>query len=182
MVATPALIRRTWIAAALLAAGTITALGMHGRRPDPTLVRFEPAGVMLRVPPQHVTAIEVLQPGARWRFVRTGTGAWQAAAGSSPLPADPTISLDNGLRFLHVSAPQRVLTREELAGIPMTEFGLAPPRYTVSVESSSQPFIIEFGGLNAQGLAQYARVAGGPEIVLLPRFVGQEWEAAIGAP
>ena len=38
----------------------------------------------------------------------------------------------------------------------MTEFGLAPPRYTVSVESSSQPFIIEFGGLNAQGLAQYA--------------------------
>ena len=32
-----------------------------------------------------------------------------------------------------------------------------------------------------EGLAQYARVAGGPEIVLLPRFVGQEWEAAIGA-
>jgi hypothetical protein len=64
----------------------------------------------------------------------------------------------------------------------MAEFGLAPPRYTVSVRSSGRPFTIEFGGLNAQGLAQYARVAGEAGIVLLPRYIGQQWEAATGAP
>lgn len=182
MVATPALRRVAWIAAALLAAGAIVAIAMHGQRPEPGLARFEPAGVMLGVRPEQVTGIEIVTPEGRWWFVRTDTGRWRVSVGSSPLAADPTTSLDNGLRFLHVSAPERALTRDELVGLSMVEFGLAPPRYTVSVRSTGQPFTIEFGGLNAQGLAQYARVAGDAGIVLLPRFVGQQWEAAIAAP
>ena len=180
--ATPALRSGAWIAAALLASGAIVTIAMHGQRPEPGLARFEPAGVMLGVAPERVTGVEVLKPGGRWRFVRTDTGGWRATADSSPLAADPTASLDNGLRFLHVSAPERVLRGDELAGLSMVEFGLAPPRYTVSVRSAGPPFTIEFGGLNAQGLAQYARVAGNAGIVLLPRFVGQQWEAVIGAP
>jgi len=45
-----------------------------------------------------------------------------------------------------------------------------------------ETFTIEFGGLNAQGLAQYARVTGRDAIVLLPRFVGEPWQALAGAP
>jgi hypothetical protein len=182
VVATPTLRRGAWIAAALLASGAIVAIAMHGRRPEPGLARFEPAGVMLGIRPEQVTGIEILGPGGRWWFVKTDTGGWRVSAGSPPLAADPTTSLDNGLRFLHVSAPQRTLSPDEVIGLSMAEFGLAPPRYTVSVRSSGRPFTIEFGGLNAQGLAQYARVAGEAGIVLLPRYIGQQWEAATGAP
>jgi hypothetical protein len=90
--------------------------------------------------------------------------------------------LDSGLRFLHVSAPQRVLQPEEVAGTPSSEFGLAPPRYSVSVRSAAAaPFDIEFGALNAQGLAQYARLTGHAEILLLPNYIGEQWEAVMNA-
>ncbi len=64
-----------------------------------------------------------------------------------------------------------------------SEFGLAPPRYSVSVRATGAPlFEIEFGALSPQGLAQYARVTGHAEIVLLPSFIGEQWESVIGAP
>ena len=89
--------------------------------------------------------------------------------------------LDSGLRFLHVSAPQRVMRPQEFSGTPLAEFGLDPPRYAVSVHgATAEPFTVQFGGTNPQGLAQYARVGGRDEIVLLPRFVGEQWEAATG--
>ena len=69
-----------------------------------------------------------------------------------------------------------------MASIPPSEFGLGPPRFSVSVRSSAgAPFDIAFGSLNAQGLAQYARVSGRAEILLLPSFVGEQWEAAMSA-
>ena len=90
--------------------------------------------------------------------------------------------LDSGLRFLHVSAPQRVLQPQEVEGISPSEFGLEPPRYSVSVRSpAAAPFKIDFGALNPQGLAQYARVTGRDEILLLPSFVGEPWESLMSA-
>ena len=69
-----------------------------------------------------------------------------------------------------------------MAGIPPSEFGLEPPRFSVSVRSrSAAPFNIEFGAQNPQGLAQYARLTGRAEILLLPSFVGEQWEAVMKA-
>lgn len=172
-----------WTVSALGAVAAIALLAMHGERPDPAgLARFEAAGVMLALDPAQVTAVEVRQAERRWRFQRGSGGAW-APAGAVPAAGQSVRALDDGLGFLHGSAPQRVLQRAEVDGIPLSEYGLAPPRYVVTVEGAAgAAFTIEFGAVNPQGLAQYARVADHGEIILLPRFVGQAWETAIGLP
>jgi hypothetical protein len=174
--------RAVWIGAALGAAGLLAVLALHGERPDPAgLARFEAAGVMLAIEPAQVTAVEVRRADGHWRFRRASDGAW-AADDAGPAGAGAGTALNEGLRFLHGSAPQRVLDRGEVAGIPMSEYGLEPPGYVVTVRGPGTPFTVEFGAVNPQGLAQYARVAGRDEIFLLPRFVGRSWETAIGVP
>jgi len=185
-VGAPALRRLLWPGAAVLAAGVIIALAVYGHRPDPSLARFEAAGVMLSIQPDSVTEVVVSQGERRWRFERRDATGWAAAPGP-PLREgvggeSVATHLDSGLRFLHVSAPQRVLQPQEVAGTPLSEFGLAPPRFSVSIRSpAAAPFDIEFGALNPQGLAQYARVMGRAEILLLPSFVGEQWEAVMTA-
>lgn len=170
-----------WVSAAVLAAGVIIALAFHGRRPDPSFVGFQAAGVMLRISPDAVTEVAVSQGERRWRFERASSTGWAAAPGSPP-GESVAARIDSGLRFLHASAPQRVLQPEEVAATSPSEFGLAPPRYSVSVRSpGAAPFTIEFGALSPHGLAQYARVTGRAEILLLPGFVGEQWEAVMGA-
>jgi hypothetical protein len=175
----PSLRRLLWAVGATLAAGTIAALALHGERPDTSLVRFEPAGVMLSIAPESVMEVVVSRGERRWRFERAGADAWSSSTGS----AAATAHLNRGLRLLHDSAPQRVLAADEVAGIAPSEFGLAPPRYVVSVRSAATPpFAIEFGALSPQGVAQYARVSGREGIVLLPAFVGAQWESVMSAP
>ena len=177
----PPLKRAVWLGVVVLAAGTVIALAFHGHRPDSSLVGFEAAGIMLQISPGTVTEVSLSRGERRWRFERGGAKAWTASPGP-PLTESVTARLDSGLRFLHVSAPQRVLLPDEVAGISPSEFGLEPPRYSVSVRAPGRaPFTIEFGTLNAQGLAQYARVTGRPEILLLPSFVGEQWESVMAA-
>jgi hypothetical protein len=177
----PALRRLVWPGAAVLAAGVIISLALYGHRPDPSLARFEAAGVMLSIQPDSVTEVVLSRGERRWRFERAGAKDWAAPPGP-PLEQSVGAHLNSGLRFLHVSAPQRVLQPQEVAGTPPSEFGLAPPRFSVSIRSlAAAPFDIEFGALNPQGLAQYARVMGRAEILLLPSFVGEQWEAVMTA-
>ena len=178
----PTLKRVLGLGAAVLAAAVIVALALHGSRPDPSLARFEAAGVMLSIPPDTVTEVIVTQGERRWRFERADKSqTWTTAPGSSSGESLGT-RIESGLRFLHASAPQRVLQPEETTGIAPSEFGLAPPRFSVFVRSSTaEPFSIEFGALNPQGLAQYAHVLGRPQILLLPSFVGEPWVALIGS-
>ena len=169
-----------WVSAAVLAVGVIIALASYGRRPDPSLAPFEAAGVMLLIPPESITEVVVSEGERRWRFERASPNGWAAAG--SPLGESVGARLDSGLRFLHVSAPQRVLQPQEVAGISPSEFGLEPPRYSVSVRSpAAAPFNIDFGALSPQGPAQYACVTGRDEILLLPSFVGEQWESVISA-
>ena len=166
---------------AVLAAGVIIALASYGRRPDPSLAPFEAAGVMLLIPPETITEVVVSQGERRWRFVLASPKSWAAADGP-PLGESVGARLDTGLRYLHVSAPQRVLQPQEVVGISPSEFGLEPPRYSVSVRApAASPFNIDFGALSPQGPAQYARVTGRAEILLLPSFIGEQWEAVMGA-
>lgn len=179
MVAAP-LKRYAWAGAAVFAAAVIVALALHGRRPEPGLVRFEAAGVMLHLAPERVSEVQVAAGARRWTFTRAGTGGW-TVAGAAVASRDWASRIESGLRFLHVSAPQRVMTRDEVAGTPPAAFGLDPPRYVVSVRApGTEAFTLQFGAANAQGLAQYVRVAGRDELFLLPRFVGEPWEAVTG--
>jgi len=95
-----------------------------------------------------------------------------------PVPVETVQRLESGLRFLHVSAPPRVISPEAYSETPLAEFGLAPPRYVVVVRTAtSAPLVIQFGDVTPQGLAQYARISGSEDILILPRFVGEPWEA-----
>jgi hypothetical protein len=183
VVAAPALRRAGWIGGAALAAIAIIALAAHGRRPDPGLVRFRADGVMAEVPPERVSEVVVSRGERRWRFAKVEGHAWTRAAGMAALDEETRVRLERGLHFLHVSGPERVMTRDELAGTPLADLGLDPPRFTVSVRAGGTgPITVEFGALNPQGLSQYARVRGRSEIVLLPSFVGEPWGHVVDGP
>jgi len=178
--------RGVWAGASLLAVAALVTLAVHGQRPDTSLVRFEAAGVMSHTPPEQITEVALARGEQRWRFTRAPGGPWAPAPDSAAGGPDVSSRIESGLRFLHASAPQRVLTRNELSDTPLTELGLDPPQYLVAVGSSTAPTLtIEFGALNAQRLGQYARIQGHQEILLVPSFVGQPWEGigqARGSP
>ena len=180
MVAASPLRRYAWPVAATLAAVAIALLALLGGRPDPGRVEFKAAGVMLHIPPERVTRVRIVAGKRQWEFARGDTGGW-TAVGSGSAPADLTDRIERGLRFLHVSAPERVLTPEEVAGTPPEEFGLDPPHYLVSIQATdAEPFTIQFGAATAPGFAQFARVVNRDELLILPRFVGEPWEKATG--
>lgn len=179
MVGSPALRRVIWGGAAMLAAGAIIALAFHGRRPDTSLVGFQASGVMREIPPASVTEVTLSQGERSWRFERTSSTAWAAVPGAPPGESGAP-RVDSGLRLLHASAPQRVLQPDEVASTSRAEFGLDPPRYSITVRApAAAPFTIEFGAPSPHGPTQYARVTGRAEILLLPRFVGEQWEAVM---
>jgi len=183
VVATPALTRGLWIAAALVAGGTLVVLASHGEASSTGLARFEPGGPMLRLPPVLASAVEVQDRQRRWRFVRAPAGGWKAADGSPPGAADLGTQLEAGLRFLHVSAPQRVLDRDEARDVDLVAMGLSPPRLTVTVfPAAGAPFVVDLGGPNPQGFAQYARLAGSEELLLLNRYVGEAFARSVAHP
>jgi len=180
-VAAPTLKAAGWVGAAMAATLAIVLLAAHGRRPDPGLVHFQAAGVMAEAPLERVSEVVVTRGERHWRFTRAEGHGWTAGAGMRPLGEEAAAQLESGLRFLHVSAPQRVMGRDELPGTPLAELGLDPPRFSVSVRTGAlAPITVEFGGLNPQGLARYARVKGRDEILLLPSFVGEPWEHVVG--
>jgi hypothetical protein len=171
--------RNAWIIGAVLAAAALVVLAVHGRRPDHGLARFEAAGLLRGQSVAAARTIEVSDGTRRRRFERANTDAWHLVAGpgSSSGAAD---AITRGLRFLEVSPPQRVLSPEEVSAARAGDFGLDPPRYTVAIHGAPEgAIVVHFGGPNAQGLAQYVRLDGHDEVVLLPRYVGEPWEAVL---
>ena len=178
MVAAQALKRGAWLGAAGLAASLIMVLAWHGRRPDPGLVRFVPAGVMRHLAPEDVLEVRVRVGDRLQSFARSAAEGWHTAG--TLVSEERARRLDSGLRFLYVSAPQRIMQPEEYRGAALAEFGLDPPQYSVEVRGATgAPFVIHYGATHPQGLAQYTRIGGNEAIVLLPRFVGEPWEALV---
>jgi hypothetical protein len=182
-VATPTLKTLVWSALALVAGGALVALATRGEPSGTGLARFEAAGPMVRLPPERVTTVEVNGAEGRWRFVRTAAGGWTVAPGSLPGAADLGAQVEKGLRYLHASAPQRVLDRDEVRAARLAEMGLDPPRLTITVYSAAGiAFAVNLGGPNPQGLARYASVVGSDEVLLLNRYVCEPWDRAVTAP
>jgi hypothetical protein len=168
-------------AAALLAVGILTAMVVSGHlRESPQFVRFVPAGVMPDAPAE-IDQVELGTATALRAFVRASDG-WRAAPDGPPLPASLTASLDDSIKFMHVSAPIRVMEPAEWASVGLREFGLDPPRYTATLYRHGRRVVrAEFGAPNPQQVLQYVRLEGRDQLYLMPRFVGEEWEKALRA-
>ncbi len=175
--ATAGVKRWGWWFAAALAAGFLGLLAFHGERPEPGLGRFEPAGLLVGWPLEEVAAIDISAGTQHRSFRRVGLGG---SGGSAPANAEERIA--TGLKLLHNSPPERVFGATELSDGMLAEFGLAPPRLSVTAATAAgRSVTVHFGAANPLGLARYARVEGQPEVVLLPTFVADAWQQAMEA-
>jgi hypothetical protein len=173
-----ALKRLAWVGAALAGLAVASLVIATGDPPDLGLAHPDAAGPMVAIPVEHVTAVEVHAGKRHWRFERAD-GRWRAGKGVAPTGFGAHV--DAGLRFLHASAPDRRLPAAELEEWFLEEAGLDPPLYVVSARTDdARTLTVAFGMPNPHGLAQYARVGEDREVLLLPRYVGEAWEAATG--
>jgi hypothetical protein len=165
-------------AAALLAVGVLAAMVVSGHlRESKQFIKFAPAGVMTESP-AGIDRVEIRTGGRRWVFDRA-SGGWRVADGRS-LPLSLAGRLDDSIKFMHVSAPVRVMERAEWAPLGLGEFGLDPPNYTATLYRRGVAVLgAEFGATNPQQVLQYMKLVGRDQIYLMARFVGEEWEKAL---
>ena len=164
-------------AAGLVAVGFLLVMVVSGRtRPTQNLVKFEAAGLMRETPDQ-IDRVELTAEGRRVIFARREQGRWVVAPPAGELAASTLTHLEMSLTFMHVTAPVRVMSRDEYHAEALGEYGLDPPRYTLSLHRGGQTVLAtSFGGKNPLQVFQYVRVEGRAELYLLPVFVGREWE------
>ena len=179
MVVAPPVIRRlAWPMAALAAFVFLVALALHGSRPDP-MTDFKPSGVLTAFSPEEARDIEITSGDAVWRFRRQPD--WRAVDAPKAAPADVAQRIDAALRLLRNSKPLRVLTVDEVAKVPPSEYALGPRSLRVRVGTAGgSTFAVQFGGRNPLGSARYARVEGMEGVPMLPAYVGDAWEQVIG--
>lgn len=170
-------------AAALLAVAFLFAMAMSGRtRTMQNLVAFEAGGLMGETP-DRVDRVELTADGRRSTFFRTSSGGWRMGAGpgAQDLAAGVATHLETSVKFMHVTAPVRTLSRDEYQAA-LGEYGLDPPRYTVALHAGGKPVLAaSFGANNPQALFQYVQVEGRAVLYLVPVFVGREWERVMDA-
>ncbi len=157
------MIRRLgWPVAALAAFAFLVALALHGKRPEAGLVGFQAAGYLKQFAPQDAVEVAIATPGGTKRFTRDA--AWPAR-------------LDEALRLLRDSGPMRVMSAEEVAGQPLSAYGLDDKATAVAVRSrAGDVFAIRFGARNPLGSGRYVQVKGVPGVPILPSYVGDAWE------
>jgi hypothetical protein len=166
--------------AGLFAVLFLLVMVVSGRtRPTQNLVKFEAAGLM-RAAPDQIDRVELTTKGRRVILARREKGRWTLVPEAGELAARAVSHLEMSLKFMHVTAPVRVMSRNEYQGEALGEYGLDPPRYTISLHGGSQTVLAtSFGGKNPQDILQYVRVEGRDELYLLPIFVGREWELVV---
>jgi Domain of unknown function (DUF4340) len=81
--------------------------------------------------------------------------------------------------LLTVSAPRRVLAAGEYSPRQLASYGLDSPRFVLAVaETGGNTTRLGFGEATPAQNAQYVQIIGRPELYLLPRDVGEEWQLA----
>lgn len=164
---------------ALMALAFLAAMALSGQiRESGQFIRFVPGGVLRQTPTQ-IDRVELIAGDRRWVFTRAD-GQWRADSRARAVPRSLSTHLDDSIKFLHVSAPIRVMPRQEWAEHGLREFGLDPPAYSVALFESGQRLLAaDFGSPNPQKVLQYMRLRDGDELYVMSRFIGQEWEQAL---
>jgi hypothetical protein len=173
-----ATIRRLWMPAVALSALTYLAIMLAtGALPERRqLVEFEAAGVM-SLAPERIARVTVSADGRSTAFVRE-TDGWAREDGGVATGPRLAKTIERAVRFMHTANPVRVLEPAELAGTSPAEFGLKPPRLSITLEDAGGVVLeADFGAANTDGLLQYVRLRDRAELYLMSGFVGEEWEA-----
>jgi len=123
-----------------------------------------------------VIAVEVSAGDKGIRFEHAA-GGWMTSDGQ--VPSAIADHVDTAVRFLHVSNPRRVLEPVDYDAAKLVEFGLDPPRMLVTLTSGGgQRTSVAFGEATPAQNSQYTRLIGQPNVYLLSRYVGAEWQVA----
>jgi hypothetical protein len=181
VVAAPVKRSLVWSLAALASVGYLSAMVIGGALPElRTRVKFEAKGVMT-VAPERIDRVEIERGATRVALARTGGGGWSREGGAVlPVPVAEKVSL--AVQYMRTAGPVRVMTAEEIRGISPAEFGLAPPALSVTLFAGPQRVLrARFGARNAEDQLQYMTLDGRDELILMSRFVGQQWEASVEA-
>jgi hypothetical protein len=163
--------------AAFAAVGYLVAMVLTGALPQQRQrVQFEAKGVM-RVAPERITRVELTRGATRAVFVRSPGKGW-TREGAEPLAAPLAKQLSLAVQYMHTAGPLRVLEPAELGGADPREFGLDQPVVAIALHADSGPVLAaRFGARNPDDMAQYMAIEGRDGVVLMSRFVGQEWLA-----
>jgi len=162
---------------AVAAIGYLVGMVVTGALPQSRQrVQFEAKGVMALVPEKIVRA-DLVRGSDRAVLVRDAGGAW-TRQGGRPLDAPLAAKLALAVQYMHTAAPVRVLTSAELAGADARAFGLDRPALAVGLYAASGPVLsARFGARNPDDMLQYVAIDGRTDVVLMSRFVGEEWRA-----
>jgi hypothetical protein len=142
---------------------------------------FRPGGVLTAFAPEDAREVEITTRDGVWRFRRDG--GWRSVDPAKPAPPDVSARIETSLKLLRNSAPLRVLTAEEVARVPPSEYALSAESVRVEVRGpAGATFRIQLGGRNPLGAARYAKVEGMDGVPMLPTYVGDAWEQVIAGP
>ena len=161
-----------------LAIGFLIVMILSGHvRESGQFVRFVAAGVLAETPAD-VDRVELTAGDRRWVFTRSADG-WRLG-GSRTVSRSLATHLDDSVKFMHASAPIRVLQRTEWAEQGLHEFGLDRPAYVAALYRGQRRLLAAgFGSPNPQKVLQYMRLEGRDQVYVMSRSIGQEWEQAL---
>jgi Domain of unknown function (DUF4340) len=182
-VATPPITRSAarfvGVAGAIAMIALIGAISLTGRWPTGEIILPDPeVRGILAVPANQVAHVQVSIGEKDLVFRHRSEGGWLV----NGLETEKAVSdhIDAAVRLLNVSSPPRVLKPGDYSAAQVADFGLDPPHLLVSVVGNTgKTSSVTFGEPTPAQNAQYVRVIGQPNIYLLPRYVGVEWELAV---
>jgi hypothetical protein len=164
---------------AAAAIGFLAVMVVSGRvRESGQFVRFVAAGVLPETPAE-VDRVDLTAGDRRWVLRRAADG-WRLEPGSRPVPRSLATHVEDSVKFMHASAPIRVLERSEWAEQGLREFGLDRPAYVAALYHGQRRLLAAgFGSPNPQKVLQYMHLDGRDQVYVMSRFIGQEWEQAL---
>jgi hypothetical protein len=140
------------------------------------LGRFDGQGIA-KIDPGAIMQIDWRRGADHVLLRRSVGGAW--SLNEHIVPEEIESHIGAALNFVAVSEPARALGADELRGVRLADFGLEPAVYKVALKrADGSGATFDFGKLNPVGVSQYVRIVGQPELYVLPRYVGSEWEVA----
>ena len=165
------------VTGAVVMIALIGAISLTGRWPTGGALKRPEARGILPVPADQVARVQVSVGEKDLVFRHRPEGGWLVNGAETETAVSGHV--DTALRMLNVSNPTRVLKPGEYSAAQVADFGLDPPRMLLSVVANTgKASSISFGAATPAQNAQYVRVAGQPNLYLLSRFVGVEWELA----
>ncbi|MFL5281248.1 MAG: DUF4340 domain-containing protein [Rhodopila sp.] len=167
------------IAGAFVMIALIGAISLTGRWPTGQIISPAPENKgILTVPADQVARIQASIGGKDLVFQHRPEGGWLV----NGVETEKAVSahVDAALRMLNVTTPPRILKPGDYSAVQAADFGLDPPRLLVSVVAKTgKTSNVAFGETTPAQNAQYVRVIGQPNLYLLSRYVGVEWELAV---